>query len=376
MRAVRRFGGWAVRVGVLVAIFLAAEPPNRLTAQDSQFGIRGLGTPGKEESVRARTTGGAFALFDPFSPFADAALGDVRRLSASVTSGTSWRTIDAGGTQSSLRGTRFPSLVIAGPLTRRIAISGGFATYLDRSFGVINHDTIDLRGVPEPITDEITSDGAVTDLRIALAARIGHRLGVGFGLHRITGSSRVVATRTFADSINYHASTVRDEVAYGANGGSVSAILDVRNNLRVGGWLRSDTKLRADVGGHTVAENDLPLAYGGGVLWRAGSQAGIAGSVAWHNWATAGPNAHDTFNWSLGAEIGPASSLFRVGMRGGQMAFGIGLTPTERGYSAGVGRQFSGGRGRLDLGIERLDRKGTGLTERVWTFLLGLSVRP
>jgi len=31
---------------------------------------------------------------------------------------------------------------------------------------------------------------------------------------------------------------------------------------------------------------------------------------------------------------------------------------------------------RLDLGIERLQRKGAGLTERVWTFLLGLTVRP
>jgi len=52
------------------------QPPNRLTAQDSQFGIRGLGTPGKWESVRARSTGGAFAPFDPFSPLIDAPLGD------------------------------------------------------------------------------------------------------------------------------------------------------------------------------------------------------------------------------------------------------------------------------------------------------------
>ena len=375
MRAVGRLGGWAVRVGVLAAVFLTAEPPNRLTAQDSQFGIRGLGTPGKSESVRARSTGGAFAPFDAFSPLIEASLADVHRMSAGVTTGTSWRSIDAGGATSTLRGTRFPALVIAGPLTRRIVIGGGFATYLDRTFGVITHDTIDLRGVPQPVTDEITSDGAVTDLRVAAATRLS-RLALGLGFHLITGSSRVIATRRFADTLNYRTSSARDEVAYGGAGGSVSALLDVGHDLRFAGWFRSDSKLRADVSGRTVAENDLPLSYGAGVLWRAGAQAGIAGSVAWQKWAGAGPNAHDTFNWSAGAEIGPGGSLFRVGVRGGQLAFGVGTTPTEFGYSAGLGRQFSGGRGRLDLGLERLERKGSGLTERVWTFLLGLTVRP
>jgi len=32
-RAVRRLGGWAVRTAAIAAVFLAAEPPNRLTAQ-------------------------------------------------------------------------------------------------------------------------------------------------------------------------------------------------------------------------------------------------------------------------------------------------------------------------------------------------------
>jgi hypothetical protein len=359
-----------------LALLMAVEPSGRLAAQDSQFGIRGLGTPGKSESVRARSTGGAFAPFDPFSPLIDASLADVRRMSASVTSGTSWRSIDAGGSTATLRGTRFPALVITGPLNRRIVIAGGFSTYLDRSFGVITHDTIDLRGVPQPITDEITSDGAVSDLRVAAATRLHRRLALGLGFHLITGSSRVIATRRFADSVSYRTSSTRDEVAYSGAGGSVSLMADVRQDLRVAGWLRSDSKLRADVSGRTVAENDLPISYGTGVLWRAGAMAGVAGSLTWQKWAGAGPNAHDTFNWSAGAELGPAGTLFRFGVRGGQLAFGVGKTPTEFGYSAGLGRQFAGGRGRLDLGLERLERKGTGLNERVWTFLLGLAVRP
>ena len=359
-------------------ILATVWPSARLAAQDSQFGIRGLGTPGKLESVRARTTGGAFAPFDAFSPLTDAVLADVRRLSASFTSGTSWRSVDASGVQSSLRGTRFPAMVIAGPITRRIVVGGGFSTYLDRSFGVVIQDTIDLRGVQQPITDAITSDGAIADLRIAVAARLHSRLALGLGLHRITGSTRVNATRSFSDTANYRTTTARDEVAYGATGGSASLLFDVTSDLRVAGWFRTDSRLRADVGGHTVAENDLPLMYGTGLQWRAGAQASVAGSLTWRNWGAVQSiaNAHDTFNWSVGAEIGSPASPFRFGLRGGQLPFGVGKTPTELGYSAGLGRQFSGGRGRLDIGLERLQRRGTGLDERVWTFLLGLTVRP
>jgi len=366
---------------MVTALALAIWPSGRVAAQDSQFGIKGLGTPGRWESVRARSTGGAFAPFDPFSPLTDASLADARRMSASITGGTSWRTLEPTGAAqaSSLRATRFPALVIAGPVTRRIVVGGGFATYLDRTFGVRIQDTIDLRGVQEPVTDEITSDGAVTDLRLAAAARLHTRLALGLGFHLLTGSTRVVATRSFADSTNYRNSTARDEVAYSGAGGSASLLLDVTRDVRLAGWLRSDSRLRADIGGRQVAENDLPFSYGAGLQWRAGAQAAVAGTVMWRNWRGASPadsNSHDTLNWSVGAEIGSLGTPLRFGVRGGQLPFGVGQAPSEVAYSAGLGRQFSGGRGRLDIGLERLERKGTALTERVWTFLVGLTVRP
>jgi hypothetical protein len=373
--AVRRFGGWAVGATV-GAVLLTAQPLNRLAAQDSQFGIRGLGTPGKWESVRSRATGGAFAPFDALSPLLDASLADLRRTTAGVTGGTSWRSVETGSEEASLRASRFPALVLAGPLSSRLVIGGGFATYLDRSFGVTTRDTIDLRGNPEPVSDEVRSDGAITDLRVALAARLRPSLAVGAGLHLLTGSTRVVAIRRFDDSVTYRTSIARDEVAYEGMGGSLSALFDLNADLRLAGWVRSDTKLRADVRGITTAEDDLPFSYGGGARWRAGSQAAFAGAVAWRKWEGAGPNSHNTFNWSLGAELGPFASPVRIGVRGGQLAFGVGETPTEFGFAAGLGRQFSRGRGRLDIGVERLARKGTGLTERVWTLLLGLTVQP
>jgi hypothetical protein len=366
-----------MRVSLPLAAIAALALTAPARAQDSQFGIRGLGTPGRWESVRARATGGAFAPFDPFSPLMEASVADVRRVSAGVTAATSWRSLDFGTETSSLRGSRFPTFVIAGPITRRLVLAAGFSTYLDRSFGILTHDTIDVRGTPQPVTDEVTSDGAVTDLRVALAARLHNRLALGFALHGLTGSTRVTAVRRFDDSTNYRTSTVRNEIAYHGLGGSASALFDLNQAVRLAAWVRSDTRLRGDIRGRTVATDDLPFAFGGGVRWHPGTEAVVAAAVAWRFWAGAAPNAHDTFNWSLGTELGSLTSPLRLGVRGGQLAFGPGAkAPTEFGVSAGLGKQFSGGRGRLDFGVERLERKGAGLTEHVWTFLLGLTVRP
>ena len=365
----------SVLLAVLGALVLAAPPPAR--AQDSQFGIRGLGTPGRWESVRARATGGAFAPFDPFSPLLEASVADVRRVSAGVTGGTSWRSVDFGSESGSLRASRFPAFVIAGPITRHLVLAGGFSTYLDKSFDIVRGTIDTLRGNPEPATDQVTSDGAVTDLRIALAARVHSRLALGLALHGLTGSTRVTAVRRFQDSTTYRTSTTRDEIAYHGLGGSASALFDVNPALRFAAWARSDTRLRADIRGRTVATDDLPFSFGGGVRWRPGTEAVVAAAVAWRYWAGAGLNAHDTFNWSVGTELGSLTSPVRFGVRGGQLAFGPGAkAPTEFGISAGIGKQFSGGRGRLDFALERVERKGAGLTERVWTFLLGLTVRP
>lgn len=366
-----------MRVSLPLAALAALALTAPARAQDSQFGIRGLGTPGRWESVRARATGGAFAPFDAFSPLLEASLADVRRLSAGVTGATSWRSLDFGSETASLRGSRFPAFVIAGPISRRLVLAGGFSTYLDKTFGVVTRDTIDVRGTPEPVTDQVASDGAVADLRVALAARVHDRLALGFALHGLTGSTRWTAVRRFDDSTTYRTSTARDEIAYHGLGGSASALLDLNADLRLAAWVRSDTRLRADIRGRTVATDDLPFAFGGGVRWRPGTEAVVAAAVAWRFWAGAGPNAHDTFNWSLGAELGSLTSPVLFGVRGGQLPFGPGAkAPTEFGISAGLGKQFSGGRGRLDFGLERLERKGAGLTEHVWTFLLGLTVRP
>lgn len=348
-----------------------------LRAQDSQFGIATLGTPGRWESARARATAGAFAPFDGLSPLTEAALLDLRRLTAAAVEATSYRTAELGGQRVSLRTSRFPLMAIAGPLGRNLVVSGGFTTYLDRSYHITLRDSVPLRGETEYYTDELSADGAVADLRLAVALRVHRRVAIGAGVHLLEGSTRSIAIRRFDDSTTYQNAFERQQVRYDGFGLSASAAVDLTATLRATGWLRSDNRLRTTVNDIETARADLPRGVGGGLRWMPSTEARFAGAVAWRSWSVAGTNAHDTFAWSVGAEVGAAAFPLRFGLRGGQMAFGPGgAAPTETGLAIGSARSFSDGRARIDFALERLNRKGGGLKEGVWTVLIGLTVQP
>lgn len=377
MRRTDRWTGARAAGAAAVALaLLTASPPVRLSAQDSQFGIRGLGTPGRWESVRARSTGGAFGPFDQMSPLMEASIADILRLTATAEAGTSHRDAEVGGTTTALRATRFPLMMVAGRVAPRVAVAAGFTTYLDRSWDVTLRDSMVLRGTMQPFTDEVTSDGSIADLRVAAAARPSRRIALGVGAHLLAGSTRETAERRFDDS-TFHTVRQLAEVRYDGFGVSGSVLIGVTRSLALAGWARSDNRLRAKVADTTSAETDLPRMAGGGIQFLPSPSARFAAAVAWRSWARAGAGSFDTWSWSAGAEFGSGRMPFRLGVRGGQMPFGPGSTaPTEFAAAAGTGRAFAQGRGLLDLGLERLQRKGGGLTERVWTVLVGLTVRP
>lgn len=359
----------------LVSLALVA-PIAALAAQDSQYAIRSLGTPERQEGVRARTTGGAFALFDALSPLTDAGLAELTRLTAALGAGASYRTVTLGGEDASLQSTRFSSLLVGGPIAPRLTLAGGFSAYLGRSFRVTTRDSVDLRGEPEPYTDDLTSEGGVVDLRLAAAWRVVPRIAIGGGFHVLTGSTRVTVVRRWDDSLTYaHAGEV-DHPRFDGLGASGSLLLNPVRGVWLAGYLRSDNRLRYHTR-DTTGAYDLPVSWGAGLRWQPGARAAFAAAVQSASWSGAGVNAHDTFSWSAGLEVGRPTMPFRFGVRGGDLAFGPGAAaPTELGFAAGVGFRFSGGRGVIDLGLERLDREGGGLNERVWTVLVGVSVRP
>ena len=101
---------------LLLASCLAG--PATLAAQSSQFGVAGLGLPGRHASVRTLGTGGGFALFDPGSSVNPASLLEQPVMSASFTGLQNFRSSSIGERSESGRNTRFPQVMIGGPLRR------------------------------------------------------------------------------------------------------------------------------------------------------------------------------------------------------------------------------------------------------------------
>lgn len=345
-------------------------------AQDSQFGITGLGTPGRAETVRSRTTGGAFAAFDALSAVAEAALVDIQALSSSVTASGSFRNVETPTNNTWLRTTRFPLFSLDGPVAHNVFVGGGFSSYLDRSYGVVTRDSTVLRGVTQAYTDQIVSDGGVSDLRVGAGVRVGRHLSLGVGAHLLPGSTRETATRRYDDSTTYAPVLQSGQVRYEGYGVSGSALIVIAPTFAIVAFGRSDAELKQYLGDTLTGRADLPNSLGGAVRWTPLPNVRFAGSVTWRSWSNTSPTASNTLDWSAGAEIGAEAPL-RVGARGGQLPFGPGgVTPSEWGVSVGTGRGFAKGHGFLDVGLERLSRSGSGLHETVWTALVGMTVRP
>jgi hypothetical protein len=383
-----------VRRLLLLAACTAA--PVTLGAQSSQFGVNGLGLPARQMSVRAMATGGGFAFFDPASSLNPASLIEQTAMSASFTGLQNFRNSSIGDQTESGRNTRFPQVMIGGPL-RRIPLSLGvsFATYMDRDFAVASADTVGLRGVPVPVSDTLTSLGGISDLRIAAAYRAsGWTFGAGF--HVITGSSRNEVRRTFEDS-SYTGLRERAEISYSGLGFSAGLARPVGQRLTFAALFRMDGEAALERDSTPAGDIDLPIAVGGGVRWRPSARIDMGGHVLTRRWGTAdddiralgGTGARNTVEISAGAELirsarRPQQRPIRLGARYATLPFPVenGAQAREFGLALGTGVRFAQDRNGLDhagidLSLERVWRSAAGgHSEGAWLIGIGVVVRP
>jgi hypothetical protein len=362
-----------------LALSIAAlTTPAAMAAQESLFGVRSPGTPGRAESPRARATGGAFAPFDALSPLTDAVLADLRRLTIAGELAGTYRRVDLAGLERDTRSTRFPAVVISGPpfgAASRLIVAASFNTYLDRTYRVGVRDSAVLRGELERFTDLLSSDGAVADIRLAAGWRFSRGFAVGAGLHLLSGSARSTATRQFDDSATYQNTTEIAEVQHTGIGFSAGGLLDVASTLRLAAWYRADNKLNVSVADVATAQYDLPTGFGGGLRWTPSPELRFAGSAAWRSWEDAG--GRNTVEWAVGAEAGNARLPARIGIRSATLPFApAGIEAKEWGVAGGFGLAFSEARARLDLTLERLVRTGGDLRETTWSIVVGMTLQP
>ena len=374
-------------------VLLLTSAPVVAGAQSSQFGVRGLGMPGRPLSAAAFGSGGAFGLFDPGSGLNPAALGRLTALSAGLTTLQDYRHVENPAGARSLRETRFPYVSVAGPIRKYPAVVGlSFSNYTSRDFTLATADTVMLRDVPVPVSDTFSSRGGLSDLRFAAAYRVRDAWVFGGSFHVITGSNRLRFRRSFADPDSvYQSSTQSSELSYAGIGVSLGLIRNFGPAFSVAATLRSDGHVNVDRDSAGVSTIDLPYTFGLGLRWRPAAKLDLASGLLVKTWSGAnsdllaqgGIGSDNTFEVSFGGEFTPdprrpTRRPLRFGARYGKLPFSLvaGEQPHEFGLSLGTGIRFAQERAGIDLGLEHVWRSAGVYSDRAFLINVGMSVRP
>jgi hypothetical protein len=360
-------------------------------AQSSQFGVRGLGLPGRSISTYAFGTGGAFGMFDPVSGLNPAALGRLTALTAGLSSLQDFRHVENPAGTESLRETRFPFVSVGGPIRKYPGVVGiSFSSYTSRDFTLATADTVSLRDALVPVNDTLSARGGLSDLRFAGAYRLHDTWIFGGSFHVITGSDRLRLRRSFADT-SYQVATQSSELSYAGIGVELGVIRNFGSAFSVAATVRSDGHANVDRDSARVSTVDLPYTFGLGLQWRPSPKLNLASQLVVKTWSGAnsdllaqgGTGANNTAEVSFGGEFTPdprrpTRRPLRFGARYGSLPFSVieGEQPHEFGLSLGTGIRFAQERAGIDLGLEHVWRSGGAYSERAFQLNLGVTVRP
>jgi hypothetical protein len=360
-------------------------------AQSSQFGVRGLGYPGRSLSAHAIGSGGAFGLFDPESSLNPAALGNLTVLNAVFTGVQDYRHVENPAGTASLREPRFPQVGVGGPIKAIPLVLGlSFSNYTSRDFTLGAVDTLQLRGQPVETHDTLSSRGGLSDLRVAGAYRVHDRWTFGGAFHVLTGTNRLESRRSFSNSA-FLATSQKSEISYAGIGASVGVMRQFGPTFGIAMIARSDGHVNLDRDSTRVSRVDLPYTVGFGLRARPLPKLDLGSQVVFRTWSGAnsdllaqgGAGADNTFEVAFGGEFTgdlkrPYRRVLRFGARYGKLPFLLdpGDQPSEFALSLGTGTRFAQQRAGIDLSVEHVWRHAGDSRERAFLVVIGVSLRP
>lgn len=370
---------------VAIGLVLATVPVG-LVAQNSVYGTRGVGFPGRAVSSRTIALGGGTAMFDRASPLNPAVVVLFRTVTVGAVTGSTFREYDALGAEvTGLKETRFPRGFVGGGIARSpFSFNLGFSAFAERTFDLETSGTIVADGESVDVTDRIVSDGGIVDVRAAIGYLASPTLGLGGAFHLLAGSSRVEATREFSSS-RFRTFEEQDDLSFSGTGFSAGLAWWARSSVHVGLMVRANTDLRTRLGDGSSEDVSMPWSVAAGVSLGPTSGIRLSSTGRWRSWSrvaggAAAPEtrAFDTFEIGTGLELGSSARFpLRFGVRYAQLPFSPSdEQPHEWNFSFGTGTPFAANRAALDLAIVRLQRDGAGATERGWYFVVGITVSP
>lgn len=375
----------ALLIGVVVML-----SPTVLHAQNSIYGTRGIGFPGRTASVRSLALGGGADIFDRAALLNPAMAGTFRQVTVGIVSATTFRNFTAGGIEASgLRETRFPLVFLGGGIRRsNFAYQLSISTFAERTFDVNTTDTVMLDGEPMGVQDRVSADGGVVDLRAAFGYTASAKFAIGAAYHRLAGSSRFTATRTF-ERVEFQPFQETDALRYSGSGFSAGVLWLPNPSVGFAFSGRTNSALGGELDDQSTADIALPVSLAGGAWIGLGDQVHVTTTARWRSWsrgqddlAATATRAFDTWEVGSGLEIGSAGEdglrfPIRLGVRYAQLPFSPNdEQPTEWNFAVGTGAPFAANRAVIDVALQRFTRKGAGAREQGWYFAMGISITP
>ena len=378
-----------------VAAMILALGASSVGAQGN-LSTQGFGYPPGQLSTLAMSLGGGNAELDPSSAInpANVALWGASVLFMQYE--PEIRTVKTATASSRTTTARFPMVGISVPLGRRLTAQASASTFLDRTWNSSSVTERDIGGTLVDVNEVFSSNGGITDFRLAFAYNASPRFQIGIAGHAFSGENRVTIEQRFPDTVTFSGAVQRSDISYGAVGASAGIVWRPATSLGLGASLRAGGDMEAQSGDTVISTGKVPMRYGFSASYSGISGVALSARANFDEWSAMEPmrragstmRAFDAWDYGVGADvsgptIGRRTIALRLGARQRGLPFGVGVGAdqsrvTETAFSGGVGIPLGVGRSQIDMGVARASRKSgaVGATESAYIFSFGVRVRP
>lgn len=373
-------------LGVAVIASLSAS----VTHAQGSTSLQGLGYPAGGLSTRALGTGGAFGEIDSRSPINPASLAIRPAAQVYAQYDPEFRTVTAGGKTSSTTTARLPNVGGILPINAHFVMGLSASTLLDRTWQTSIDHTQKFGSDSTLFTESLKSEGAITDVRFALAYAPNARLRFGVGYHAFPGSLRLTSNEIFADTTRFQNVTQVTGVSFSGHAVSAGMEADVSPSLSIALSGRKGRTATMFANDSLLTTASIPDRYSGSIAFSGipGTVIAIRGSRERWSQLSGLSFAHtvavDANDVSAGIESdGPRLAggfplLVRLGVRRRTLPYPVGTSSVqETSFGGGIGVPIALDRVTLDISVLRASRTGVaGVNEHAYNLSFGLQVHP
>lgn len=363
---------------------------------------QGFGYPPGQLSTTAMSLGGGPAEVDPNSALNPAAVALWGATVMFMQYEPELRTVKGTDVRSRTTTARFPMVGMSLTLGRRLTAQVSASTFLDRTWSSVTETQRDIGGTVVDARELFSSNGGITDFRLALAYTASPRFQIGLAGHVFSGENRITVEQRFPDTVTFSGTSQTSDISYSALGASAGVVWRPVTSLGLGASVRVGGDMETQTGDTVLSSGKLPLRYGFGASYSGISGVALSARASFDEWSAMQPlrrsgsdmRAFDSWDYGVGADvagpsIGRRNIALRLGARYRGLPFGAGgalggdqSKVNELTFSGGFGIPLAVGRSQLDVGVARATRELDAnvtvdpVTETAYIFSFGVRVRP